>query len=57
MEIGIDGVKWIRLVQVRVQWQAFVITVVNLRVSKERRPLVDKMSNYQHLIGIMSLIR
>jgi hypothetical protein len=31
-EIGIDGANWIRLVQHRVQWRAFVNTVVNLRV-------------------------
>jgi hypothetical protein len=31
-EIGIDGTNWIRLVQDRVQWRAFVNTVVNLRV-------------------------
>jgi hypothetical protein len=31
-EIGIDGAIWIRLAQDRVQWQAFVNTVVNLRV-------------------------
>jgi hypothetical protein len=31
-EIGIDGANWIRLAQDRVQWQAFVNTVMNLRV-------------------------
>jgi hypothetical protein len=31
-EIGIGGVKWIRLAQDRVQWRAFVNTVMNLRV-------------------------
>jgi hypothetical protein len=31
-EIGIDGVNWIRLAQDRVQWRAFVNTVMNLRV-------------------------
>jgi hypothetical protein len=31
-EIGIDGANWIRLVQGRVQWWAFVSTVMNLRV-------------------------
>jgi hypothetical protein len=30
-EIGIDGVKWIRLAQDRVRWRAFVNTVMNLR--------------------------
>jgi hypothetical protein len=32
MEIRIDGAKWIRLVWVRVEWRAFVSTVMNLRV-------------------------
>jgi hypothetical protein len=31
-EIGIDGVNWSRLAQDRVQWRAFVNTVMNLRV-------------------------
>jgi hypothetical protein len=31
-EIAIDGANWIRLVQDRVQWWAFVNTVMNLRV-------------------------
>jgi hypothetical protein len=31
-EIGIDGVNWIQLAQDRVQWQAFVNTVMNLWV-------------------------
>jgi hypothetical protein len=31
-EIGIDGANWIRLAQDRVKWQAFVNTVMNLRV-------------------------
>jgi len=31
-EIGIDGANWIRLAQVRVQWRAFVGTVMNLQV-------------------------
>jgi hypothetical protein len=30
-EIGFDGVNWIRLAQDRVQWWAFVNTVMNLR--------------------------
>jgi hypothetical protein len=32
MEIGIDGANWIQLAQDRVQWQAFVKTMMNLRV-------------------------
>jgi hypothetical protein len=31
-EVGIDGANWIRLVQDRVEWRAFVNTVMNLRV-------------------------
>jgi hypothetical protein len=31
-EIGIDGENWIQLSQNRVQWRAFVNTVMNLRV-------------------------
>jgi hypothetical protein len=31
-EIGIDGTNWIQLAQDRVQWRAFVNTVINLRV-------------------------
>jgi hypothetical protein len=31
-EIGIDGANWIRLGQGKVQWRAFVNTVLSLRV-------------------------
>jgi hypothetical protein len=31
-EIGIDGENWIRLAQDRVEWWAFVNTVLNIRV-------------------------
>jgi hypothetical protein len=31
-ERGIDGTNWIQLTQVRVQWRAFVNTVMSLRV-------------------------
>jgi hypothetical protein len=31
-ETGIDGAKWIHLVQDRVQWPAFVNTIMNLQV-------------------------
>jgi hypothetical protein len=34
-EIGIDGANWIQLIQDRVQWRAFVDTVMNLRVPLE----------------------
>jgi hypothetical protein len=45
-EIGIDGANWIRLAQVRVQWRAFMNTVMNLRVNTENRLFSDKMSDY-----------
>jgi hypothetical protein len=32
-EIEIDGANWIQLAQDRVQWRAFVNTVMNLRVT------------------------
>jgi hypothetical protein len=31
-EIGIDAANWIQLAQDRVQWRAFMNTVMNLRV-------------------------
>jgi hypothetical protein len=31
-EIGIDGANWIQLAQDRVQWRAFVNTVMNIRI-------------------------
>jgi hypothetical protein len=30
--LGVDGANWIQLAQDRVQWRAFVNTVMNLRV-------------------------
>jgi hypothetical protein len=32
-EMGIDGASWIQLAQDRVQWRAFVNTVINFLVS------------------------
>jgi len=45
-EIGIDGANWIWLTQDRVQWRAFVNTVVNLRIPQERI-FFDKLSDNQ----------
>jgi hypothetical protein len=45
-EIGIDGANWIRLAQDRVQWWAFVNTVMNLRFHNESRIFFDKLSDY-----------
>jgi hypothetical protein len=36
-EIGIDGTNWIRLAQERVQWRAFVNTVMNLWVPRKKQ--------------------
>jgi hypothetical protein len=32
-DVGIDGANWIQLAQYRVQWRAFMNTVMNLRVT------------------------
>jgi hypothetical protein len=39
-KIGIDGANWIQLAQNRVQWRAFVNTVMNLRVPYRKRATV-----------------
>jgi hypothetical protein len=44
-KIGIDGTKWIQLAPDRVQWRAFVNTVMNLRVALESRTFFDKLSD------------
>jgi len=31
-EIGINGMNWVRVAEVRVHWRSFVNTVMNLRV-------------------------
>jgi hypothetical protein len=46
-EIGIDGANWIRLAQDRVQWWAFVNTVMNRRVTEESRIFLDRLSDNQ----------
>jgi hypothetical protein len=48
--IGIDGSKWIRLAQDRVQWRAFVISVMNLRGPYESGIFFDELSNNQLFI-------
>jgi hypothetical protein len=39
-ELGIDGTNWIQLAQDRVQWRAFVSTVMNGRVPQRRQAIV-----------------
>jgi hypothetical protein len=46
-EIGIDRANWIRLAQDRVQWKAFVNTVMNLWVPLESGIFFDKLSDNQ----------
>jgi hypothetical protein len=38
-EIGIDGANWIQLAQYRVQWRAFLNTVINLRVPQRQQDI------------------
>jgi hypothetical protein len=39
-EIGINGMNWIQLAQNRVQWLAFVNTVVNIWVPLRKQAIV-----------------
>jgi hypothetical protein len=48
-EIEIDGANWIRLAQDRVQWRAFLSTVMNLRVPHESGIFFDELSDNQLL--------
>jgi hypothetical protein len=46
-EIGINEANWIRLAQDRVQWRAFVKTVMSFQVPYESRIFFDKLSGNQ----------
>jgi hypothetical protein len=39
-DMGIDGANWIRLAQDRVQWRAFVSTVINLPVPYRKHAII-----------------
>jgi hypothetical protein len=39
-EIEIDGANWIQLAQDRIQWRAFVYTVMKLRVPYRNQVIV-----------------
>jgi hypothetical protein len=41
-EIGIDGENWIRLAEDRVQWRAFVGTVMNVHVPLRKQFIVSQ---------------
>jgi hypothetical protein len=49
-KIGIDGAKWIQLAQDRVQWRAFVNTVMKLRVLYRKHDIFDKLRDNQFFI-------
>jgi hypothetical protein len=40
-EIGIDGANWVRLAQDRVRWQAFVNTVMKLRIPYRKEAILS----------------
>jgi hypothetical protein len=46
-EIRIDGANWTQLAQDRVQWRAYVNTVMNLRIPYESRIFFEKLSDNQ----------
>jgi hypothetical protein len=46
-EVGIVGVNRIQVTQDRVQWKAFVNTVMNLQAPYESRIFFDKLSDNQ----------
>jgi hypothetical protein len=46
-ETGIDGANWIRLLQDRVQWRAFVNWKGTFGFHTEGRLLFNELSNYQ----------
>jgi hypothetical protein len=46
-QTGIDGANWIHLTQDRVQWRAFVNTVMNLRFPQRKQDFFDKLNDNQ----------
>jgi hypothetical protein len=46
-ETEIDRANWIRLTHYRVQWRAFVSTVINLRVSYTKQDFFDELGDNQ----------
>jgi hypothetical protein len=54
-EIGIDGANWIRLAQLRVQWRAFMNTVMKLQFPLKNRLFFAKLT-FQRISCTMELV-
>jgi hypothetical protein len=44
-EIGIGGTNWIQLAQERIQWRAFLNTVMNFWIPRRKQDIFDKLSD------------